>query len=440
MLPGYIEIRDKGTIKKKILTKNKSFDDVLAEVKAFFKIQGKILPPTLLHDVLIKIGLPKVKLIIQDKDIELEQISSVRPELMEGPTKPASTSGSTRPPMKTETSKLETNPEESTDRELEVPVKIGDAEVVDIVEALSVVESLSDSFMTPQQSDKDESPKKEAPPIKISLQGVEEIQATESSQATVIPSESSSSTAETESIIEQETEPEQNEETEEIIHEVQSEQTDTMSEIHVPVAEPSIMTGTMPIKETSAAMVKPLIEKKAIILGEEEVGKLNLITKAGFLPILTEDLSTPYIYEKTFETDTHRVKLRVWSFDQASLQSISRRVFYANVDVAIIVYSAVDRWSFQSIDFWLKEAGASSDHLPPLVIVANKIDLRDIAGPQAVTHEEGFALAENLAKSSGVEDSLHPTGFIETSCTTGEGVDALFQLAAELAMKTTCDE
>lgn len=424
-------------MKKKILTKNKSFDDVLAEVKAFFKLQGKILPPTLLHDVLIKIGLPMVKLIIQEEDIELEQIPSARAELMESPSQPEPKPRSEPSIMKSETAKVETSIEESAYSETGVPVRIADTEVTDIVEALSVVESMSDSFMSPHHQESEEPPNRETPKISIRLQGVEEIQATETTRATIV-SDTASTDVEQDSKAEIETE--QVIESEEAIQETPIDAEELIPAPPASATESPIITDVKPIKLTSAAMVKPLIEKKAIILGEEEVGKLNLITKAGLSPVLTEDLSTPYIYEKTIETETYRVKLKVWSFDQASLLSISRRVFYADVDVAIIVYSAVDRWSFQSIDFWLKEASTSSEHMPPLVIVANKIDLRDIAGPQAVTRDEGFALAETLAKFNGIGDSLHPIGFIETSCTTGEGVNALFQLVAELAVKTRKNE
>ena len=34
--PGFIEIRDKGIVRKKIALKKKSFDDVLKEVEFFF--------------------------------------------------------------------------------------------------------------------------------------------------------------------------------------------------------------------------------------------------------------------------------------------------------------------------------------------------------------------------------------------------------------------
>jgi GTPase SAR1 family protein len=68
----------------------------------------------------------------------------------------------------------------------------------------------------------------------------------------------------------------------------------------------------------------------------------------------------------------------------------------------------------------------------PVVLVANKIDLRDqfkdnpVMAQTIVTTEEGEALAEKI-RSNGVH-----TSFIETSAKTGHNVEAAF---LELAIK-----
>jgi GTPase SAR1 family protein len=130
----------------------------------------------------------------------------------------------------------------------------------------------------------------------------------------------------------------------------------------------------------------------------------------------------------------------VWSFDLAVKAKVQRKEFYKNSQVLMIVYSASDRWSFESIDFWLREATLSTEEMPPIVIVANKIDLRSEAGEDSgdepVGHDEGFKFAEELAQRYGKDDVLHPVAFIETSCVTGEGVEEVFNTAAQLFENT----
>ena len=143
-------------------------------------------------------------------------------------------------------------------------------------------------------------------------------------------------------------------------------------------------------------------------------------------------------------TENHRVRVQVWSFDEAVKSKISRKEFYDDAEALIIVYAASDRWSFESIDFWLKEATITSDEVPPIVVVANKTDLvkdfEEDAGEQPVTAEEGFALAEELAKKFGGEEKLHPVAYIGTSCLTGEGVLDVFTTSAELAARSKPQE
>jgi GTPase SAR1 family protein len=182
-------------------------------------------------------------------------------------------------------------------------------------------------------------------------------------------------------------------------------------------------------------LVKPLVKAKALILGEDTVGKHSLLAKAGLAPV--EDL--PYLFSKVFELEDYRVNLSVWCFDDAVKAKVSRKEFYKESDVVVVIYSASDRWSYDSLEFWLKEASLALSKMPPVVIVANKKDQRltQPSGDQPpVTTQEGFAYAEALAAKLGFEERLHPVAFIETSCLTSEGVVDVFRTAAELSLAT----
>ena len=152
-------------------------------------------------------------------------------------------------------------------------------------------------------------------------------------------------------------------------------------------------------------VVKPLVHSKVLILGEDGVGKQSLMNKAEMEAVPSSDEVAgfvPYVHTKVFETEDYRVRLNVWSFDEAVKSKISRNEFYDDAEALIIVYAASDRWSFDSIDFWLKEASITTEDLPPIVITANKTDLvidaSEDTGDKPVTKEEGFALAEELAQ------------------------------------------
>lgn len=188
---------------------------------------------------------------------------------------------------------------------------------------------------------------------------------------------------------------------------------------------------------TPAHQIKPIVECKGLLLGEDGVGKESLKAKANIVPIILEDETfSDHIFGRIIEGANHRIDMRVWSFDLAVRAKVQRKEFYKDSQVLIIVYSASDRWSFESIDFWLREATLSTEQMPPIVIVSNKIDLRtetgEDSGDEPVGYNEGFKFAEELAQRFGKDNVLHPVAFIETSCVTEERVEEVFTTAAQL--------
>lgn len=192
----------------------------------------------------------------------------------------------------------------------------------------------------------------------------------------------------------------------------------------------------------STGLPKTEVTVKALILGEEGVGKSCLIEKGALKPLESgvDTDKRPYVSEKVIELDDYEVRLRVWSFDTASASRVTRKAFYQGSDIIIIVYSTSDRWSFESIDFWVKESASATGPHTPLVIVGNKTDLRASAPlvdrDSPVSEEEGLQLASEIASKSGSGEKPRPVAFVETSCVTGQGVEYLFRIAAELFVKS----
>lgn len=417
LLPSYIEVRDKGIIKKKILLKGKSFNDMQVELQRYFLFLGKRLPPGILKDTMLKIGVPETRAVVIEEKPKRQFRAPPVIEIRASKDEPAAARFIKSP--------------EPEPPEIEV-VSMGKDDFKDITEALSLVESMSDSFMAAgtKQSKKMDT----GQGIRISLRGNEVIEAASSTHSTApaaIPS--NSLTEEMISDSEAPVEPE-------VLEIIEKEQP-TESEISWAQApeekEPKKVA-------TPKHVITPIVTAKVIILGEDGVGKGSLLEKAGLEHMIEEKESEPpqtiqYIHERRFELVDYRITLRVWSFDEAVRMDIARREFYDGTDALIIVYSASDRWSFQSLEFWLKEATSTIENLPPIIIVGNKIDLRadsdDEAEEPPVSRDEGFIFAEELAKKLGEDGRLHPVAFLETSCLTGEGVEDVFKTASQLYVK-----
>ncbi len=418
LAPTYVEVRDKGIVKKKIPLKGRSFDDVALELQKYIRYLGKRLAPGVLEDVLDRIGLPRARRVIKEEILEEKVIpepvtTPVEPVIEEPveivePEKPEKKKRSYTRKAPEQAAKFVESRGVSADEKGEISVDDFD----DISDALQAVEALSDTFMTSVPREKPEEKKAE---LSINLAGNEEIIASGKSFARI------GEVVETEEEV-----PDQEAEIEIIAETIEEEEQ---------------LEEELETQEVPAHQIKPIVECKTLLLGEDGVGKESLKAKAEVVPITLEDSSvSDHIFGRIFDCKSHRVDMRVWSFDLAVKAKVQRKEFYRDAQVLIIVYSASDRWSFESIDFWLREATLSTEAMPPIVIVANKIDLRtesgEDSGDEPVGYNEGFKFAEELAQRYGNDAGLHPVAFVETSCITGEGVEDAFSTAAHLFENT----
>jgi GTPase SAR1 family protein len=390
LLPSYVEVRDKGIVKKKIRIHGKSFDYVLEELKLFFRAAGKILRPGLLEEVLIKIGLPKADIILP--------------------------SGQT-PPPKEEKKSVPTIPEAPSLEEKKPSIRISISGADDVVASSKTHVTIPNHIEIVEEETLD---------IDV---GVVESEEYEGEEEAIEP-ETVSTDAELE---EQSTAKLETFTADAILEETPAQETDSQVSTNHVITE---------VEETSdTAVIRSIIDAKGLILGEDIVGRSTLLSTAGFEPVRSdEDLDEiPYHFKRILNLKDHRVCLDVWHFDEAVKAGIQRKEFYESPDVVLVVYSVVDRWSFESLTYWLKEIAVTNEILPPIVIIGNKSDLRsdidDDSGEPSVTQKEGFDYAEELATTLARNGNLHPVAFIETSCETQEKVLDAFTIAAELFIK-----
>ncbi len=447
LMPTYIEVRDKGVIKKKISLKAKSFEDVALELQKYLRYLGKRLAPGVLEEILERIGLPKLKRVIPEAEptpkVEPKKEAKPEPEdkpepVTESEVKPKQETVETKTKEKSketiptkekpkkEKSFLKRKSKEKEDTAATfIPSGMsGDEKGLisaddfdDISDALKAVESLSDSFLAPSTAETPKVETKPPPKISINLEGKEEITAAQGTYARAPEIEEASAP---------EIAPAPEEE-------------DVVELVAVTVDEDGNEVTEDTTQRTPAHQIKPVITCKALLLGEAGVGKKAITKKGGFAPIILDGESnevSKYIFTKMVDGLNHRVDMRLWSFDLAVQEKLPRKDYYNDADLLFIAYSASDRWSFESIDFWLRETSISCEVTPPIIIIANKIDIRsetvDDSGEEPVSYNEGFQFAEELAKKLGKDGKLHPVAFIETSAETGEKIEDIFTTAAEL--------
>ncbi len=422
LMPTYVEVRDKGVIKKKIPLKTRSFDDIALELTKYFRYLGKRLAPGVMESVLERIGLPKARRVIPEP--EPEPVPESVPIIETPPEpEPIKEAPEKKKKEKKKKKKKEDKKKKPTATIVESPGTsahehgvISADDFDDIADALQAVEALSDSFMAP--SVKEIVQEKKPQKISIDLEGEEEIVASGSTYVRTPGVEIAAS---------------QIEEAESDIIELVAE---TIEEDIEPEPEP------LPTV-TPTHQIKPVVQCKALLLGETGVGKKTLKEKVGTEALIINEETgevSPYIHRKIIDGSNHRIEMNIWSFDLAVKAKLPRQKFYDDAQLLVIVYAASDRWSFESLDFWLRESSITCEVTPPIVIVGNKIDLRseseDDSGEDPVSYNEGFQYAEELAKRLGSDDSLHPVAFIETSSMTGENTEEVFKTASDLYENT----
>ncbi|MFW9803376.1 MAG: Rab family GTPase [Candidatus Thorarchaeota archaeon] len=164
---------------------------------------------------------------------------------------------------------------------------------------------------------------------------------------------------------------------------------------------------------------------KAVLIGDGAVGKTSIRRNylgedfiEGHLATIGVDLAT-----KKVLFGENVVKFIIWDLaGQPTFEKV-RGHYYHGCNGIVLVYSVVDRDSFDNASKWLVEAFKNMGPLPPTVIVANKIDLRPLQpADKIVTTEEGRKFMDYFIEKLEV-----PAIFRETSAKTGENILDTFE-------------
>jgi small GTP-binding protein len=174
---------------------------------------------------------------------------------------------------------------------------------------------------------------------------------------------------------------------------------------------------------------------KVILMGDGSVGKTSLRRQymgEGFRANYMITIGADFAVKKMSLEGGYDVSIQIWDLAGQEHFKNVRSTFYKGAQGALAVYSTVERSSFDNVTNWLDECWTNAAKKIPIVLIGNKIDLREqfkdnpVMQQTIVTTEEGEALAKKIA-SNGVHAS-----FMETSAKTGHNVEASF---LELALK-----
>jgi small GTP-binding protein len=149
------------------------------------------------------------------------------------------------------------------------------------------------------------------------------------------------------------------------------------------------------IEEVVSPETKEDFKLKIVVVGDSGVGKTNLIKR-----FISNEFSTNFkatigveFMSKTYRINKHLFKVEIWdTAGQERYKSITA-VYYKGAKGALLVYDTTSKISFNSIDKWMEEIRDKTANDIKLMIIGNKIDLKDY---REVTTEEAIEKAKTL--------------------------------------------
>ncbi|MHA2295321.1 MAG: GTP-binding protein [Candidatus Hodarchaeales archaeon] len=165
---------------------------------------------------------------------------------------------------------------------------------------------------------------------------------------------------------------------------------------------------------------------KINIIGDGFVGKTALLER-----YLTKTYRSDYLQTIGADFATYKsvvngkeIKFQVWDLAGQPKWSSVRSIYYRGSMGAILVYDITKEESYNNTINWLKELFKHTRRGPiPVVMLANKVDLRD-KNPYALSKEKGLTLTEEINKK--ILSRGFTCSFFETSAKTGQNVELAF--------------
>ncbi|MFX0183889.1 MAG: Rab family GTPase [Candidatus Hodarchaeota archaeon] len=169
---------------------------------------------------------------------------------------------------------------------------------------------------------------------------------------------------------------------------------------------------------------------KIVLIGDGAVGKTSLrktYLGEGFDTDYLSTMGADFALHDT-KVENTEIRWQIWDLAGQPVFKDVVKAYYTKVFGGILVYDVSRRQTFDNVEKWVSDLWANSgrEKKVPVVLLANKIDLRE-EGAETVATDEGKKIADQLGLP-----------FIETSAKTGEGVNAAFdQLGRDIKAYTS---
>ena len=194
---------------------------------------------------------------------------------------------------------------------------------------------------------------------------------------------------------------------------------------------------------------------KIVIIGESNVGKTSLLHRFLNKEYINDTKATLgleshyHIYEKkakineniknseksktSFKSENLKNKIKINFCDTAGQERFHSTTtsLFKNSNGIILVYDVTNRKSFEKINYWLDKIFDNSDQNIKILLIGNKIDLKD-----------NREITNNEIKSFLEEKNNQNIFFLETSALTNENrcVDKAFENIIEYACEDIYDK
>ena len=172
---------------------------------------------------------------------------------------------------------------------------------------------------------------------------------------------------------------------------------------------------------------------KVVLLGDGAVGKTSIrrnFLGKGFISSHLATIGVDFA-QKYVSINNHTVRLVIWDLaGQTGFERV-RKHYYQGCSALVLVYSVVNRESYDNLTWWLVEAFKYNQTIPPTAILANKIDIRSAEiNDHEVSTEDGLRFKDMFVNRLEV-----PAVFLETSAKTGDNIQEAFTELTRLLIK-----
>lgn len=178
---------------------------------------------------------------------------------------------------------------------------------------------------------------------------------------------------------------------------------------------------------------------KVVLTGDGSVGKTALRQrymgrgfKSQYMMTIGADFAIKDVETHSGKQVVQLIKCQIWDLaGQAGFKNV-RALYYTGSHGALVVYDCTRVNSFESVYNWMQEIQKNAGSKIPVVLIANKIDLRNHAD-NALSTNEGQKMAQKLSEEFYNNKIIIP--YIETSAKTGENVNLAFLKLTELIIQ-----